>query len=246
MKVLTLALRAVPLASSREGSVFPSKSRGRVTLSFGLIGLALALSSTQAQTWQTHRSPNFIVQTASQADTQYLEHLFQTLQSARKDLKNFSLEPPGRVLVVVHPSLESYRKATAQPWFVLAQANRAEHQIDVQRLHVVAERGQLEAVLRHEYFHLAQPEDWPRWLAEGSAMIFAGQKPTAKALEGVSATRLEEILANPPNSQTLARAMAGAYERARAYWKKRGHTPYALPLTEKSFGVRRKTSQIPA
>lgn len=184
------------------------------------ISLTFTPPSAQAQTWTTHRSPNFTIQTASPADAQHLERIAKTLEAARKDLKTFNLEPPGRVLVVVHPDLESYRKATAQPWFVLAQADRAKSRIDVQRLHVVIERGQLEAVLRHEYFHLAQPQDWPRWLAEGSAMIFAGQRPTAPALTGVSEAGLEEILVNPPNSETLARAMARAYERARAYWKK--------------------------
>ena len=179
----------------------------------------------QAQTWQAYQSPGFTVQTASKADARYLARLFQTLERARKDLKEWGLQPPDRVWVVVHPNLESYRKVTAQPWFVLAQANRPQHRMDLQRLYVVVERGQFEAVLRHEYFHLAQPEDWPSWLAEGSAMIFAGQKPTAKALPGISAARLEEILANPPNSQTLARAMAAAYDRARAYWKKRGRAP---------------------
>jgi len=182
--------------------------------------LTFTLPSAQAQPWTVHRLPNFTIQTASPADAQHLERLAEGLEAARKDLRRFGLKPPGRVLVVVHPNLESYRKATAQPWFVLAQADRARGRIDLQRLRVVIERGGLEAVLRHEYFHLAQPEDWPRWLAEGSAMIFARQKPTLPALTGVSAARLEEILAQPPSSQTLARAMAAAYERARAYWKR--------------------------
>ncbi|PZA06962.1 MULTISPECIES: hypothetical protein [unclassified Meiothermus] len=185
----------------------------------------LLIGGAPVQAWQAYQSPGFIVQIASPADARYLPRLFQSLERARRELRGWGLRPPDRVRVVVHPTLGSYRKATAQPWFVLAQADRAQGRIDLQRLSVVVERGGLEAVLRHEYFHLAQPEGWARWLAEGSAMIFAAQRPSAKALEGVSTARLEEILAAPPQPQLLARAMATAYARAQAYWKKRRPAP---------------------
>ena len=113
--------------------------------------------------------------------------------------------------LVIHPDLRSCIRATRLPWFVLAAANRNRNRIDTQRPRVLQERGGLERTLRHELFHLAQPEGWPRWKVEGMAMRFAGEEPTAPPLEAVGETELEHLLASPPDPQTLRRAMATAY-----------------------------------
>lgn len=177
-----------------------------VLLTFGVFS-PLAL----AQTWQAARAPGFVVQTASPEDARHLPEVFRVLQKARRDLIAAGYQPPGLVRVVVHPNLKSYTASTRLPWFILAAANRNRNQIDSQRLRLLLERGMLEHTLRHELFHLAQPADWPRWKAEGMAMRFAGDKPRAKPLENIGEAELERLLINPPDQETLNRAMATAF-----------------------------------
>jgi hypothetical protein len=182
----------------------PSPARLLVIL-LALLGPALA------QTWKTTHAPGFVVQVAAKADAAHLREVFAVLQKARRNLQAAGYPLPPRVSVVIHPDLKSYTHATGLPWFILATANRQKHRIDTQRLRVLLERGGLERTLRHELFHLAQPEGWPRWKAEGRAMRFAGEEPTAPPLEAVDEAELERLLASPPNPQTLRRAMATAY-----------------------------------
>ncbi len=175
------------------------------------IVLLAFLSTTLAQSWQTTRAPGFVLQTASAEDARHLPEVFGILQKARRDLIAAGYPPPALVRVVVHPNLQSYTTATRLPWFVLSAANRTKNQIDSQRLRLLLERKSLERTLRHELFHLAQPADWPRWKAEGKAMRFAGDKPSARPLQNISEAELERLLTNPPDQETLKRAMATAF-----------------------------------
>jgi hypothetical protein len=178
----------------------------------GLLAILLALlGPALAQTWQTAHAPGFVVQVAAKADAAHLHEVFAVLQKARRDLKAAGYPLPPRVSVVIHPDLRSYTRATRLPWFVLAAANRQKHRIDTQRLRVLQERGGLERTLRHELFHLAQPEGWPRWKAEGLAMRFAGEEPKARPLENIREAELEGLLATPTDQATLNRAMATAF-----------------------------------
>jgi hypothetical protein len=113
----------------------------------------------------------------------------------------------------IHPDLESFTSVTGLPWFVLASADRESCELHLQRLVVVLERSSLAVTLRHELFHLAQPDSWSRWLAEGRAMHFAGEQPGAPPLPGISDGELDRLLANPPDAATLARAAATAFQR---------------------------------
>ncbi len=169
------------------------------------------LTPALAQNWQTAQAPGFVVRYAGGADALHLPEVFRVLQKARQDLKSQGLALPPTVRVVIHPNLKSYTAATGLPWFILSAANRSKNQIDSQRLRVLLERGTLERTLRHELFHLAQPEGWPRWKAEGMAMRFAGEQPVARPLEAITEAELERLLANPPDPTTLRRAMATAY-----------------------------------
>jgi hypothetical protein len=178
---------------------------------FGFL-LAYCLLPTACCQSKTSISPHFIIETATPADEQRLTEVFEVLERARNDLLRMGYQPPARVKLVVHPDLKSFLSTTQLPWFVLAVADQKQSRIDVQRLRIVAEKG-LEATLRHELFHLAQPEGWPRWKAEGMAMRFAGQKPRAKPLDGLSEARLDALLAYPPDQEVLSRAMATAFLR---------------------------------
>lgn len=116
---------------------------------------------------------------ASSADRQLLPQVFEILQKARRDLTLAGLNLPQTVTIVIHPDLKSYTSITKIPWFIIAVSNREKNRIDTQRLWILIDRGSLERTLRHELFHLAQPEGWARWKAEGAAMRFAGDKPTS-------------------------------------------------------------------
>jgi hypothetical protein len=171
----------------------------------------LALSIAFAQDWRSASDGRFTVLTASPEDTLYLPEVFAILQRAQRDLQRQGLELPETIGVTIHPHLDSFLEATGVPWYVMATADRDRALVHGQRVRVLLERGSLEKTLRHELFHLAQPEDWPRWRAEGAAMIFAGEKPNAEPLEGINERELERILATAPSAELLAKAMATAY-----------------------------------
>ncbi|MCS7068251.1 MAG: hypothetical protein RMK51_13375 [Meiothermus sp.] len=169
----------------------------------------MALPPALAQPWQKALAPGFVVQYARSPDALHLPEVFRVLRQARRDLQQMGYLLPA-VRVVIHPDLKSYTASTRLPWFVLAAAHRGQNRIDTQRLPVLL-RGGLERTLRHELFHLAQPEGWPRWKAEGMAMRFAGERPTAPAFASISEADLERLLTHPPDPATLRRAMATAY-----------------------------------
>ncbi len=181
------------------------------TVLLSLLGL------TFAQSWQEATDGFFRVETASAADAERLEHVFDVLEQAAKDLKDSGLPLPDAVTVRVHPTLESFQADTGLPWFVAALADRETNTLHTQRLRVLLERQSLETTLRHELFHLAQPADWPRWRAEGAAMRFAGEQPRAQPLPGLSDEQLDALLAAPPSADVLARAVATAYARVETY-----------------------------
>ncbi len=178
-----------------------------VTVLLSLLGL------TSAQNWQEATDGFFRVETASPADAERLAQVFTVLEQAAIDLKTCGLLLPGAVTVRVHPTLGSFQGETGAPWYVAALADRKTGTLHTQRLRVLLERRSLEATLRHELFHLAQPGDWPRWCAEGAAMRFARERPQAQPLPGLSDEQLDVLLASPPSADVLARAVATAYAR---------------------------------
>jgi hypothetical protein len=164
-----------------------------------------------AQDWSTSSDGYFTVQTVQNADALYLPEVFKVLQDARKDLRTKGLTLPERVTTKVHPDLESFTTTTELPWYIISVADRETNTIHTQRLRILLERQTLEVTLRHELFHLAQPDDWPRWRAEGEAMKFSGERPQAERFENLSEEELEELLVNPDSRETLQRAAATAY-----------------------------------
>ena len=76
--------------------------------------------------------------------------------------------------VTVHPSVDSFGRATGQPWWASGATNAA--MIDLLPVTVLRQLGQLERAIRHEVAHamldaaLAQK---PMWVREGAAAYFA-------------------------------------------------------------------------
>lgn len=188
----------------------------------------LLLPLCHAQTWQRASHNRFTVETAATADADYLAEVFSILQTAERDLRlEYNLTLPDSVRIRVHPTLQSYTAATGVPWYVAAIANRDAATLETQRIRVLLERNSLEKTLRHELFHLAQPADWSRWLAEGSAMLFAGEVPSVTPLDAISEVALNERLAAPTSAEALAQAAATARVWARRHW--RDNPPTSTP-----------------
>lgn len=197
---------------------------GRVLLLAGLLASLGAPSRVHAEVplvWSRAQDGTFSVLTASPGDASHLYQIFEILQRARRELSDrWQLELPMGIAVLIHPDLASYTASTAAPWYVAGVADRAEEQIDIQRIRILIERNTLEKTLRHELFHLAQPDDWPRWRAEGSAMRFAGEIPSAAPYLQLTEAELEAMLAAPSSRDQLARANATAY-----WWVVRERVP---------------------
>ena len=142
-----------------------------------------------------------------------LAALAPLLRRAVSDLQSVaSLSSCPAVSLFVHPDLASYQAAARAKWFQVAIADRQACRLDTQRLAVVAQHGGVEQTLRHELHHLAQPDGWERWRAEGEAQRFAGERPSARPFNGLSPQELEALLAAPATQEVQLRAMATAYQ----------------------------------
>jgi SpoIID/LytB domain protein len=91
---------------------------------------------------------------------------------------------PARIDVVFHPSPDSFRRESGEPWWVAARTRAT--RIDLLPPTVLRDRGTLEQTLRHELAHvLTAPvlTDRAEWIKEGVAMHFAGEPPPASLLD---------------------------------------------------------------
>lgn len=171
--------------------------------------MILLLTTAVAQIWQDATDGLVTVRTASDTDGAYLPEIFAIIQQARRDLGAWGLTLTP-LTVVIHPDIASYQTATGMPWYVAAVADTQSRQLDMQRARVLAERGSLVTTLRHELFHLAQPENLERYVAEGLAMHFARETPQAPPLLG-QLEHLNAVLAQPASQRELHQAMARAH-----------------------------------
>ena len=84
---------------------------------------------------------------------------------------------PESIALRFHPTVESYQRATGQPWFTTAATvGREIHLVPVA---VLRQRGALERTVRHELVHVLADSvlaGRPLWVREGAAMYFAGER----------------------------------------------------------------------
>lgn len=101
--------------------------------------------------------------------------LIALLQKSRDEIAAAtSTTPPARVRVTVHPTVESFGRATGQPWWVSGATDGAS--IDLLPISVLRQQGQLERTIRHEITHVlldAALSNGPMWVREGAAAYFA-------------------------------------------------------------------------
>jgi SpoIID/LytB domain protein len=81
---------------------------------------------------------------------------------------------PGALRVTVHPTVESFGRATGQPWWVSGATSGAA--IDLLPVTILQQRGQLERTVRHEVVHALLDgvlASRPLWVREGAAIHFS-------------------------------------------------------------------------
>ncbi|MFA5907231.1 MAG: SpoIID/LytB domain-containing protein [Vicinamibacterales bacterium] len=128
--------------------------------------------------------------------------------------------PPARLRVTVHPSVDSFGRATGQPWWVSGATDGSS--IDVLPLTVLRQQGQLERTLRHEVAHALLDgalSKRPMWVREGAAAYFAS--PSASRAAGSRVTC-------PSDAELLRPISAGAQRDAYA----RAETCFARAIAD--------------
>jgi hypothetical protein len=108
--------------------------------------------------------------------------LVSLIQRSRDEIaKQTGVSMPPGVRVTVHPTVESFGRATGQPWWVSGATDGAA--IDLLPITVLRQQGQLERTIRHEVTHLlldATLANRPMWVREGAAAYYA--RPAASRL----------------------------------------------------------------
>jgi hypothetical protein len=111
--------------------------------------------------------------------------IVQLIRNARDDIaRRAGVAAPPVIRVTVHPTVESFGRATGQPWWVSGATDGAA--IDLLPLTILQQRGQIERTLRHEVAHVLIDRalaDRPLWVREGAAFYFAdplGSTPLAR------------------------------------------------------------------
>jgi stage II sporulation protein D (peptidoglycan lytic transglycosylase) len=128
---------------------------------------------------------------------------------------NTGVPVPPVIRVTVHPSVESFGRATGQPWWVSGATDQTA--IDLLPVTLLQQRGQLERTVRHEVAHVLLDETLrtkPMWVREGAAFYFAD--PSAPPRPGkVSCPKDAEFL-----RPISAGAHRDAYARAEACFRR--------------------------
>jgi SpoIID/LytB domain protein len=137
------------------------------------------------------------------------------LQARSALARDLGVANPPRVTLRLHPTVESYQRATGQSWYTAGATLGTE--IHLVPLAVLRERGVLERTIRHEIVHLltqAELATRPLWVREGTAIYFAGEG----AGSGGSARRADPggKLACPGDRELREPASPGALSNAYA------------------------------
>ena len=107
----------------------------------------------------------------------------QLVRRARDEIAaKTEVAAPAAIRVTMHPSVESFARATGQPWWTSGATDRSA--IDLLPVTILQQRGQLERTIRHEVAHVLVDEALskrPMWVREGAASYFASPNPTRGA-----------------------------------------------------------------
>ena len=133
--------------------------------------------------------------------------LVNLIRRSRDEIAGQTGVKPPNLRVTVHPSVDSFGRATGQPWWVSGATSAAA--IDLLPITMLRQQGQLERTVRHEITHAlldAALAKKPMWVREGAAAYFANPTPPASA----------ERLPCPSDAELLRPISAGAQRDAYA------------------------------
>jgi SpoIID/LytB domain protein len=107
--------------------------------------------------------------------------LTQLIRRARDEIASKAgVAAPPAIRVTVHPSVDSFGRASGQPWWVSGASDQAA--IDLIPLALLQQRGLFERTIRHEVAHVlldATLSQRPMWVREGAAFYFGDPSPAA-------------------------------------------------------------------
>ncbi len=115
-------------------------------------------------------------------------------------------EPQG-ITITVHPTVESFGRATGQPWWVAAAT--VGRTVNLLPVSVLRQRGVLESTVRHEVAHVVVDPSVagrPVWVREGLALYFSSAGGAAPVPDGRPAC--------PSDAELLRAVSAGALREA--------------------------------
>lgn len=133
--------------------------------------------------------------------------------SIRQFAASIPVAAPLRLTVVFHPTVESYGRATRQPWWTSGAASLS--RVDLIPADILRRRGTLEETLRHELAHVMTADRLygrPIWVKEAIAMRLAAEgRITQPPAEGASHSAPSHC---PSDAEWGAIRSAAALERA--------------------------------
>jgi stage II sporulation protein D len=122
--------------------------------------------------------------------------LRQLVRRARDEIAaKAGVKAPGSMRLNVHPDMESFRRATGQPWWVSGATDPTG--IDLAPLSILQQRGAIERTIRREVTHLllaAALAKRPIWVREGAASYFADPAATSIAPRRAACPADDELL----------------------------------------------------
>ena len=137
--------------------------------------------------------------------------------------RELGVTPPERLALRFHATVESYQRATAQPWFTAGATVRSE--MHFVPLTALRDRGLLDQTVRREVIHvLTGPAlaNRPLWVREGAASYFAGERTAGERAKSERSSGERSAVRGPcPKDEELRNpvspgALQAAYARATA------------------------------
>jgi SpoIID/LytB domain protein len=179
----------------------------RLTVGNAGAGSASASAATKSAPLRRDDGLELALPAAEEGERSSLMNLI--LRSRDDIAKQTGVNAPS-LRVTVHPTVDSFGRATGQPWW--ASGATSASSIDLLPITVLRQQGQLERTVRHEVAHAlldAALAKKPMWVREGAAAYFANRS-TAKP-ERVPCPADVELL-----RPISAGAQRDAYARAEA------------------------------
>ncbi|MGH9218613.1 MAG: hypothetical protein ACRD1W_04895, partial [Vicinamibacterales bacterium] len=110
--------------------------------------------------------------------------LLSLIRRSRDEISTFTGVKTPTLRVTVHPTVDSFGRATGQSWWVSGATHGSS--IDLLPITILRQQGQVDRTIRHEVAHAlldAALATKPMWVREGAAMYFArpaGARPEAR------------------------------------------------------------------